>query len=495
MSFVQLTGWVPDADATAPGVILDCTALIPSVRGMKGAPAAISSGVSALGAAALGAALVIDLAGTSYSYAGTTTKLYKAGASSWSDVTRASGGDYTASSDTRWRFAQFGNTTIATQKADRAQFSNSGATFADITFSGPKYAPKSALVETAQGFVIMADCDDTGAGLGTSYGSQQNRWWCCAQYDYTDWTPAVSTQCTSGLLTDSPGKITGLKRLGSSLVAYKDTSLYLGTYVGAPSVWQWQMIPGEAGVASHESIVDIGDAHLFVGKSDFYRFDGSRPVPIGDGIREWFFSQLNAAYAYKVVSLHDKPAGNVYWFYPSGSSSTLNACVIYNYATRKWGKHDMSIEAAVTYASGGLAYSGLDTYTYATLPAVSYDSAFWGGGGGQTMAIINTSHTLQFLTGTSTSSSLTTSDIGNDGSYSVMRRVRPRYLVAPTAATLVPYYRDNTGATLSSLPTVTQSNGKFDYLKSARWHRQVISFTGPMELTGLDIDAAPDGLE
>ncbi|MBP9156089.1 MAG: hypothetical protein KBF48_14210, partial [Xanthomonadales bacterium] len=218
MSFVPLTGWVPDADETAPGVILDCTALIPSVRGMKGAPSAISSGVSALGAAALGAALIVDLAGTSYSFAGTATGMYKAGSSSWSDVTRASGA-YTANTDTRWRFAQFGNTTVAVQKADRPQYSNSGAQFADIAFSGPKYAPKSALVETAQGFVVMADCNDTGASLGTSFGDQANRWWCSAQFDYTDWTPAASTQCASGLLVDSPGKITGLKRLGAALVA------------------------------------------------------------------------------------------------------------------------------------------------------------------------------------------------------------------------------------------------------------------------------------
>lgn len=494
MTFVALTGWVPDADATAPGVILDCTALIPSVRGMKGAPAAIASGVSALGAAALGAGLVIDLAGTSYSYAGTATGLYKAGASSWSDVTRGSGA-YTASTDTRWRFTQFGNTTIAVQKADRPQFSNSGATFADIAFSGPKYGPKSALAETAQGFVVVADCDDTSAGLGTSYGNQPNRWWCSAQFDYTDWTPAASTQCTTGLLVDSPGKITGLKRLGAALVAYKDTSLYVGTYVGPPAVWQWQMAPGEAGTASHESVVDIGDAHLFVGKSDFYRFDGSRPVPIGDGMREYFFAQLNASYAYKIVALHDKPSGNVYWFYPSGSSSSLNACVVFNYKSGKWGKADRSIETAVTYSSGGLAYSGLDTYTYATLPAVSYDSPFWGGGGGQTLAIINTSHVLQFLTGTADSSSLVTSDFGADGQFSVVRRVRPRYLTAPSAATMVPAYRDLTGGSRTSLATVTQSNGKFDYLKSARWHRFSITFTGAVELTGLDVDAVNDGLE
>lgn len=493
MALVPLRGWVPDADVTAPGVILDCTALIPSVRGMKAAPAAISSGVSALAAAALGAGLVSKLDGSTRALAGTATALYEAGTSSWTDRTRGTGA-YTASTDTRWRFAQFGDTSVAVQKADRPQFSNSGA-FADIVLGGTKYGPKSSLVETAQGFVMLADCNDASAGLGTTYGDQPNRWWCSAQFDYTDWTPAVATQCTTGLLVDSPGKITGLRRLGSTIVAYKDTSIYLGIYVGAPAVWQWNLIPGEAGCASHEAVADIGDAHLFVGKSDFYGFDGSRPVPIGDGIREWFFQQLNASYAYKMVAMHDKATANVWWFYPSGTSSTLNACVVYNYRAKRWGKCDLAIETSVQYSSGALAYSGLDTYTYATLPAVSYDSPFWGGGGGITMAIINTSHVLQFLTGTAVSSSLTTSDFGTDAQFSTMRRVRPRYLTAPSAATLTPYYRDLTGGSMSSLAAVTQSVGKFDYLQSARWHRVAITFTGPMELTGLDIDVAADGLE
>lgn len=494
MSFVPLTGWVPDADATAPGVILDCANLIPTVRGMKAAPSATTSAVSALGAAALGAGLVVDLSGSSTSYAGTSTALYKAGSTSWSDVTRSSGGAYSASTDTRWRFAQFGNTTLATQKADRMQFATTG-NFADVVLGGTKYAPKSALVETVAGFVMLANCNDTSAGLGTSYGDQQNRWWCSGIYDYSDWTPAVSTQCTTGLLVDSPGAITGLKRLGSNVVAYKDTSLYVGIFVGSPSVWQWTLVPGEAGCSSNEAIVDIGDAHLFVGKSDFYAFDGARPVAIGDGVREWFFANLNPAYSYKICALHDKSNANVFWFYPSGGATTCNAGIVYNYKAKKWGRYDVSVEAVVQFSAGGIAYSGLDSYTYATLPAITYDSPFWGGGGGSIISYFDTSHQLKSLSGTPGTSSLTTSDFGGDQAFTVVRRVRPRYLTAPTSATLTPSYRDLTGTSLTALDTVSQVSGKFDYLQSARWHRASISFTGAMELTGLDVDAVNDGLE
>lgn len=494
MAFVPLTGWVPDADPTAPGVILDCERLIPTVRGMQSAPSATASGVSALAAAVLGAGLVVNLAGSSTSYAGTTAKLYKAGSSSWTDVTRSSGGDYSASTDTRWRFAQFGDTTLATQKADRMQFATS-SNFADVVLGGTKYAPKSALVETVAGFVMLANCNDTGAGLGTSYGDQANRWWCSGIFDYSDWTPAVSTQCTTGLLVATPGAITGLKRLGSNIVAYKETSAYLGVYVGTGAVWQFDVIPGEAGCASQEAIVDIGDAHAFIGKSDIYLFDGSRPVSIGDGIREYFFNRLNATYAYKMVALHDKRNANVWWFYPAGNSTFCNAGIVWNYRSKKWGKCDISVEAVVQFAQGGVAYSGLSGYTYATMPAITYDSPFWGNGGGSIMSYFDTDHTLQSLTGEATESSLITSDFGGDQAFTTVTRVRPRYLTAPVSATLVPRYRDMTGITLGSLAAIGQHQGKFDYLQSARWHRFNFTFTGPMELTGLDVSAVNRGLE
>ena len=49
-----LLGFAPDADPTTPGVITECTNLIPFEAGMKGAPVATSVGAAALAAACRG---------------------------------------------------------------------------------------------------------------------------------------------------------------------------------------------------------------------------------------------------------------------------------------------------------------------------------------------------------------------------------------------------------------------------------------------------------
>jgi hypothetical protein len=235
-------------------------------------------------------------------------------------------------------------------------------------------------MEAAAGFVILANVDDTGSGLSTSYGDQGNRWWCSQIFNPTGtWAPDVSTQATSGLLVETAGAITGLKRLNSGIIAYKDKSIYVGQYVGPPVVWQWQCVSTDVGCPSGDAVVAAQSAHYFIGSDDIYAFDGTRPTPIGAGVREWFFARLNRLYASNIQAIHDRATQTIYWFYPSGSDGTLNSCLVYHYGTQRWGAFDLTIldvleavTSTITYDSIGSLYS-----TYDDLPAISYDSPFW----------------------------------------------------------------------------------------------------------------------
>jgi hypothetical protein len=464
------------------------TTLVPSLKGYKAAPTLTSPGFDAIASACYGAAVVRKLDNTTRFIVGTGTKLYELSGSSWTDVTRAVGGDYGASADIRWDFTQFGNVTMATNKSNVIQSSSSGA-FADI--SG---APKAKLIETVNQFVIVADTDDA------SFGDSPDRWWCSAIGDYTDWTPDVATQCVSARLTSAPGRINALKRLGDSIVAYKDRAIYQGSYVGAPEVWSFQEIPGDVGCMAQGGIVDIGAAHVFVGYDNFYLFDGSRPTPIGNPLKDWFFVNLYTDYGYRIRSVHDRQNSLVYFCYPSRSGNgALDKAVVYNYRVDKWGVCDRTIEETVDYVSAGLTFDGTfaAATTFATVdPTLAFDSPLLVAGQ-PAPAIIDTSHYVQLMTGTGDTWSVTTNDFGDDNAVSLLRRVRPRFLTAPTTSSLVNYYRMVEGAslTLDATTTYTASNGSFDLLRSARWHRLIMSGTGGGEFGAFDVQLQVAGAE
>ncbi|TXH46562.1 MAG: hypothetical protein E6Q97_29290 [Desulfurellales bacterium] len=480
---MPFAGFAPDIVPTADGVLPACMNIVPTLKGLKGIPSAIDTALPALASECRGIVLARKLDGSTRAIAGTQTKLYDGtSGTSWTDVSRA--GNYIGGAENLWRFCQFGDATIATNRTDAMQASTAGA-FADIAT-----APKASIVETVSGFVMAFDTSD-----GT-YGDSPDRWWCSALYDHTSWTPSIATQAATGRLVDSPGNIRAGKRLGSQIVVYKERSMYLGTYQGAPIIWSWQLIPGEIGALSQECVVDIGVAHIFVSHDDIYLYDGSRPVSIGAPLKEWFFAgDLNQTYKYRTKGVHDRVNSVVYFFYPSkNGGGEVDSYIAYNYKSQKWGYGMMTIQVMAEYISGSVTYDTITgSWTYDTMPAIAYDSPFWLAAS-PILAFVNTANKVQTLTGISGSSSITTGDIGDDDLYSTLTKVRLQAIKAPTSATLTHYTRPTLGGTLVTRTSSSLTDGKFDVLWSARWHRLKIDFTGDYEITAFDPKAVADGV-
>lgn len=481
----KLAGFAPDADPTLPGVLVNVTNVIPFDFGVQGAPVGTTpSGVPALAAACIGGSVITKLDDTRRIFAGTTTKLYELSGGSWTDV---STGSYTGGADTRWSFAQFGNATIASNLADTIQRSNSTGAFTSIAT-----APKAKIVFTVGAFVMALNTID-----GT-YGTSQDRWWCSAASDDTSWTPSVSTLATTGRLVSSPGQLVSGGRLGEYAIAYKERAIYVGQYVGAPAVWDWLQVPGgEAGCVGQEAWCAIGTAHFIVGTDRFWRFDGSRPVPIGDGvINQWFNVNVNPSYRYRTKCFFDAQNGNVWVFYCHGASATNDKALVYHVKTDQWGLVNVNIEAAMHYTSAGVTIDGLTVYsaTIDALPNIPFDSQFWQSGG-KALSTFNTSHQLQLMTGASVSSSIETGDGGDDDVVSLLSKIRLRFVNGeqPTTATVQTQRKMESGGAFMNASTSSMSDGKFNVLDSARWHKAVFSFTGPYRLTGIGAELIPEG--
>ena len=470
MKPVRLLGYAPDAAPTIIGVLTNCSGVVPSLKGMKGAPSPASTGFQALSGTCQGAAVLAKLDNSTRFFAGAPTKIFEANGTAWTDVSRAS--SYTPNSTQRWRFAQFGNVSIATSGNDTVQASASTA-FADIAG-----APVAGIVETVNQFVFAFNTDVAA-----------DAWHCCAIGDHTNWVPSIATQSARGRLTATPGPIVGGRRFGDAIIAYKQKSMYLGFYVGPPVIWGFTQIPGDAGAMSHESIVNIGTPenpkHIFMGSEDFYLYDGAKPIPIGTNrVKVQVFGQLLQSRFYTCSSLHDRKNSLVYFYYPVADSSLPDHCVVYNYRTDSWGVDDRQIEIPVEYVTPGITYDSLgNTYsTYDSLPSLPYDLAFL-----NPMsfipAIFDLSHTVKTLTGAAASSSITTGDLGADMDFLTLSRVRPRFLIKPTSATMVNSWRNNLGDSLTADVAVALSSfGTFDSMRDARWHRFMMSFVGDWEM-------------
>lgn len=469
-------GFTPDIDPATPGAIVDCVNVVPSVKGMKAAKSlqAVPAAPNALPAECIGSAIVRKLDDSRRVFAATTTKQYELISGVWTDVSRV--GNYTGSVDSRVRYTQFGDVTITSNGSEKLQASTSGA-FADIA-----QAPAGRALCTASGFVLTA---------GSSLAPDQ--WNCCDLFNYITWTPASNNQAANGRLLDTPGAIRGLVTLGQDAVAYKERSMYLGRYIDPTIKWSWQLVPFNAGALSQEAVIDIDGYHLFLGVDNFYLYDGSRPQPIADNqVREWFIANSDPDTRFRAVGMFDRTNRLAYWFFNGVGSTTRNIGLVYHVDKGRWGKVNYLVQSPVIFISPALTIDQMtnviDSYT---LP---FDSPFFLGGSA-TPSVFDNTNSLKSLSGVPGSTTITTGDLGNDGSYTRLTRVRPHFLRKPATASFEHNVQDESAGNYSVVGISTYSaDSGFDVLYEARWHRGTITCTGEMEIAGVSVEATTKSL-
>jgi hypothetical protein len=478
-----IAGFAPDADRTTPGIFTSCANVVPYEGGFRGAPTPVATTAAALAAEARGAVVTTKLDGSRRFFAGTQTKLYELSGAVWTD---RSAGTYTGSTESRWSFCQFGDTTIATNLSDDMQSSASGA------FAAIAGAPKAKIVVSASNNFVLAFNTNEG-----TFGQSPDRWWCCAQSDQTSWTPDVATLANTGRLVAVEGAIQAALPLGDYVIAYKNKGIFVGSFAGSPVVWQWNLVPGgDAGAVGPEAICDIGGAHFIVSNDNFWLFDGTRPVPIGTGfVRQWFLDNSSPTYRYRTKASYDKQNALVRVFFPSlNSAGACDLTLVYHVGRKQWGRNDLSVEVPISYIASNVTIDGLDAYaaTIDTLPSIPLDSQFWLAGG-QLSAYFNTSHQLVALSGATGASSFTTGDMGDDDAVTMLERARIRFEKSPTTATATGYFKMNEGDALVTGPTNAINDGKFDLRQSGRFHRIRFDFTGDHKEYAFDAKPIPVG--
>lgn len=476
-----IIGFAPDADLTTPGVLADCSNLIPTLTGMTGGPTGVApANVPALASACQGAAVVSKLDGTRRIIAGTQSAIYELSGGVWADVSAVGG--YAGGATSRWSITQFGDATLMANRADPIQRSTSGA-FADIAG-----APNAEVVFSVGAFVMALNVND-GA-------EKPDGWHCSAAFNDTDWTESVTTQSASGRLVATPGPLTAGARLGEYAVAYKSRSMYLGQYVGAPVVWDWtQVSGGDAGCVGKKAICDVDGVHFFVGEDNFWLFDGTRPIPLADGtLRDWFQANSNPSFRYLTECAYNRAANQVWIFYPSKNSTALDSTLVYHVKSKKWGRANRIIQTSIEYVSPSATIDGLTTYsaTINGLPDIGFDSQYWLAGG-RALSVFDESNQLLSLSGLSDTSSMETGDAGDDDRVVLLQQLRLRYSVAPSSASVETFHRMNSGTQYLAGVSGSMNDGKFDLLKSARWHRARVTFTGPVTVTHMNPKFKPQG--
>ena len=401
---------------------------------------ALATATNALVARAQGAAWFRCPDGTQKMFAGDATKLYRLNGSTWSDVSRTSGGAYSPGADGTWRFEQFGPLAIAVNGVDVPQKFDlsSGANWTALAGS----PPIGTFIANVGDFLVMAKIGST---------RQRVQW--SAINNCESWGSNPATQAD---YNDEPdgGDITGLVG-GEFGLIFQETAIRRMTYEGSPIVFRIDKIAKDLGASIPNSVAGVADLAFFLHKSGFYMIQGGQQVmPIGRGkVDRTFWREFDETNAFRASAAIDPVRGLYVFAYPAnGNSGVPNRLLIYNWRTQKWSRAFQTCELVYSgVAQQSYTLEQLDAFgTLDTLP-FSLDSSYWTGVTSLLLFGFDTSHTAGAFNGAVMPATVETAELApGDGRRVTLRGCRP--LIDGGAPTIAAGVRESQQAIVAYTP-------------------------------------------
>lgn len=170
-------------------------------------------------------------------------------------------------------------------------------------------------------------------GLQAGANPRKVQW--CDREDTATWTPLATNEAGDFELQTNGEIMQGVRTRGGTLIV-TTTDAHLATYQGPPYVYGFQRVGNACGCASRHAVVAVGTAAFWLGKEAFFMFDGSAAQQMPCDVQDYVFEDMNKNQITKVYGVQNSEYGEVWWFYPSSSSTECDSYVVYDYQENHW---------------------------------------------------------------------------------------------------------------------------------------------------------------
>jgi len=188
-------------------------------------------------------------------------------------------------------------------------------------------------VPTIQNFIYVSDVSRFVFAFGCNdYGSSIQdpmliRWG--DQESVVNWTPSATNQAGSVRLSHGSSIITAIQTR-QEIVVWSDAAVYSLQYIGPPVVWSSQLLGDNISILSQNAVAQASGVVYWMGVDKFYMYDG-RINTLNCDLRKFIYQDINLGQGQQVFASTNEGFNEVWWFYCSANSTTIDRYVIYNY--------------------------------------------------------------------------------------------------------------------------------------------------------------------
>ena len=194
--------------------------------------------------------------------------------------------------------------------------------------SSPLYQ-NTFTISDASRFLIVFGTNDYGS---TVLDPMLIRW--SDQESLTTWLPAITNQAGSIRLSHGSKIVTTLQSRQEILI-WTDSALYSLQYLGPPYVWSSQLLADNVSIAGPSAAAMASGITYWMGVDKFYKYDG-RVTTLRCDLLRYVYNDINQLQYDQIFASTSEGFNEVWFFYCSETSNTVDKYVMYNYVEDVW---------------------------------------------------------------------------------------------------------------------------------------------------------------
>lgn len=204
---------------------------------------------------------------------------------------------------------------------------------------------------------------DTGliATTGTAFTATRDpllvQW--CDQEDPTVWSPADITNTAGFFRLTNGSEIVTSEKTRKEVLVWTDSAIYSMQYQGQPFIFGFNLISAEVTIASPNAATTANSITYWMGIDKFYAYSG-RVDTLPCSLRQYIFDDFNTNQSAQVYSGTNEKYNEIWWFYPSSNSETIDRYAIYNHLEKLWYYGQMNRSAWLDSHIQGLPWATVD---------------------------------------------------------------------------------------------------------------------------------------
>jgi hypothetical protein len=171
------------------------------------------------------------------------------------------------------------------------------------------------------------------------------------------------------------------------IIVWTDAAIYSLQYLGPPYVWGVQLLGDNISILNQNSVAQASGVVYWMGIDKFYKYDG-RVQTLNCDLRKFIYQDINLGQNQQVFASTNEGFNEVWFFYCTAASSTIDRYVVYNYLENTWyygsmartawldsGLRNYPLAATYNYNVVNQEYGNDDNETDTTLPINSFISS------------------------------------------------------------------------------------------------------------------------